>query len=194
MTKTELLLLVHNVKVKHDLKKRYVFDDLVKSTGRRVLRLPPYHPFFNAIEFVWADVKKYFRKHIGRNNDWSEAMMLKILDEAIASVTAEKWTKYVSHVEKLIYQRYKEEVSFAESLTDKEFRLRIDVDDNSDDSDDPDVEPESYLVRHARERYPNIQPSSPAVSTLKTKVRPSKRSLVKEFEKAKVSYACISMS
>ena len=44
MTKTELLLLVHNVKVKHDLKKRYVFDDLIKSTSRRVLRLPPTIP------------------------------------------------------------------------------------------------------------------------------------------------------
>ncbi|XP_069692735.1 uncharacterized protein [Periplaneta americana] len=38
--------------------KRHIVDELLAREGHTVLRLPPYHSFFNAIELVWSVAKK----------------------------------------------------------------------------------------------------------------------------------------
>ncbi|KAF2881583.1 hypothetical protein ILUMI_24588 [Ignelater luminosus] len=44
--------------------KVYEVDELIRS---QVLRLATYHCDFNAIELVWAQVKKYYDDYIGSN-------------------------------------------------------------------------------------------------------------------------------
>ena len=40
----------------------YAIDHLVRENGHEVLRLPPYHPDFNAIEIVWSQLKTFIRQ------------------------------------------------------------------------------------------------------------------------------------
>jgi len=41
----------------------YVVDDITKSSGQHVLRLPPYHCALNAIELIWADIKGFVTRY-----------------------------------------------------------------------------------------------------------------------------------
>lgn len=40
----------------------FVIDQLIRSHGHEVLRLPPYHPELNAIEFIWSQLKTTVRQ------------------------------------------------------------------------------------------------------------------------------------
>ena len=40
----------------------YTIDQLIRSHGHEVLRLPPYHPDFNAIELIWSQLKCIVRQ------------------------------------------------------------------------------------------------------------------------------------
>lgn len=87
-----------------------------EGTPHRILRLPPYHYFWNPIELVWSDAKRYYDKHIKNRINQREGKA-KIADiseevwrEAIAQVTPEKWCKYVDHCEKLILEAHEKEI------------------------------------------------------------------------------------
>ena len=45
-----------------NIQKVYAVDDMAKRAGHVVLRLPPYHCIFNAIEQVWSEVKQNARR------------------------------------------------------------------------------------------------------------------------------------
>lgn len=86
-----------------DLAKKYVFahpvpyavDEIVKETGREVLRLPPYHCNFNPIELVWAQVKGYVA---AKNNTFKLADVKNLFYEGLDNITPQKWAKCVEHV------------------------------------------------------------------------------------------------
>ena len=40
----------------------YAIDELIRENGHEVLRLPPYHPDFNAIELIWSQLKAIIRQ------------------------------------------------------------------------------------------------------------------------------------
>lgn len=42
---------------------RYEIDELALEYGHRVLRIPPYHCQYNAIELIWAQIKGYAARH-----------------------------------------------------------------------------------------------------------------------------------
>ena len=37
----------------------YLMDRLLREAGYTVIRIPPYHPKYQPIELVWADVKRH---------------------------------------------------------------------------------------------------------------------------------------
>ncbi|CAI6370691.1 unnamed protein product [Macrosiphum euphorbiae] len=59
--KPRLMEIVNRIKPQYN---SYVIDEYVKSHGKEVLRLPPYHCELNPIELAWAFVKK----HVKMNN------------------------------------------------------------------------------------------------------------------------------
>lgn len=61
MFKAELLTLAKS----HSRAKRYVVDEYLQEHGHDVLRLPPYHCQFNAIELIWAQAKQFYDAHMG---------------------------------------------------------------------------------------------------------------------------------
>lgn len=62
MLKKELLRLVSIHKPRTP---KYILDEIAKEMGHTVIRLPPYHCHYNAIELIWAQVKgSYYLKKI----------------------------------------------------------------------------------------------------------------------------------
>lgn len=60
MLKKELLRLVSIHKPRTP---KYILDEIAKEMGHTVIRLPPYHCHYNAIELIWAQVKgSYYLK------------------------------------------------------------------------------------------------------------------------------------
>lgn len=73
----------------------YVVDGVAKRVGVEVLRLPPYHCELNPIELVWADVKGYVAR---KNTTFKMVDIKKLLHEALANITEDKWQNCISHV------------------------------------------------------------------------------------------------
>jgi len=88
--------------------KIYEIDELLRKNGHEVLRLPPYHCEFNAIELIWAQCKTYYNKHIGRNGH-SDEEVIGLWNEALEKCNKEVWENCIKHTEKVIQEWYERE-------------------------------------------------------------------------------------
>ena len=131
LIKPELLQLAKNNKKENV----YVVDELIREHGHEVLRLPPYHCDFNAIELIWAAAKSYYNKHIGRNG-YGDNEVLNMCNEALEQGTAELWEKCVNHTEKLIEDWFNREQHLVNIEVEP---LIINVDECSDSDSDSDL-------------------------------------------------------
>jgi hypothetical protein len=52
---------------------RFKIDELIPEHGHKVLSLLPYHCYFNSIEMVWSQVKRYYNSNISKNGFGLEA-------------------------------------------------------------------------------------------------------------------------
>lgn len=73
---------------------QYSLDSIMESHGHKVLRLPPYHPDFNPIENIWAQVKGHVSKF---NVSMNLTEVKRLLLEKFSSITPEDWRKVVDH-------------------------------------------------------------------------------------------------
>lgn len=73
----------------------FVLDELLKTHGHDVLRLPQYHAELNAIELIWANIKG---KIAANNLSFKFKDVMKLTQDAIASVTVEDWARCCRHV------------------------------------------------------------------------------------------------
>ncbi|XP_050294741.1 uncharacterized protein LOC126734938 isoform X1 [Anthonomus grandis grandis] len=103
MLKSEVLSIVKSLK----RPKIYAVGEIVREYGHEVLRLPPYHCQFNAIELIWAGSKSYYEKHVGAGlrSDQVEA----VWNEALNHITKEYWRKSVAHTKNIIRTWWKRE-------------------------------------------------------------------------------------
>ncbi|XP_050516194.1 uncharacterized protein LOC126891059 [Diabrotica virgifera virgifera] len=62
--------------------KHYAVDQLINKAGHEVLRLPPYHCHFNAIEMVLSQTKRFYDQHILANKN-----VLEVWETALNNVT-----------------------------------------------------------------------------------------------------------
>lgn len=94
--KRELIELVRNeVLLNKEKYNKYVIDEIAKTRGITILRLPPYHCELNPIELVWAQVKSEVAKN---NVTYKLADIKNLFAKAISNVTPENWRKCVEHV------------------------------------------------------------------------------------------------
>lgn len=114
--------------------KVYVVDELIAAHGHKVLRLPPYHCQYNAIEMVWSQAKRYFDVHIGEHG-YGHEKVLSMWDEALKQVSAENWKSYISHVEQLIEDAWNQEIMF-DSMDDQSFIINVGGDSDESSNDD----------------------------------------------------------
>ena len=105
LTKTELIEMVRAYKRVHA--PRYVIDSMAAEKGHQVIRLPPYHCHYNAIELIWGQVKTY----IGKKNDFRMANLKLLLTEALSNVTVDNWKNAVKHVENIMIKETADDFS-----------------------------------------------------------------------------------
>lgn len=117
--------------------KKYVVDDILRENGHEILRLPPYHCHFNAIELIWANTKKYYDNHIGPDG-FSDEQVLKMWEEALHQCGEAEWRKCVQHTENLI-QTWRQR----ETVVNNVQPLIINVGGESSDSEIPESDSES---------------------------------------------------
>lgn len=91
-TKTELL----NIIKSHKFQKEYVIDELCRSQGHDVLRLPHYYCIFNPIELIWSTIKKRLRR-INQSPTISAAVVDNIR-QVTHELEGDVWKNCVSHV------------------------------------------------------------------------------------------------
>ncbi|XP_028132054.2 uncharacterized protein LOC114327584 [Diabrotica virgifera virgifera] len=113
---------------------KYIVDDLAEQYGHKILRLPPYHCIWNAIELIWGTAKTYYNKHVGRDG-YKECDALKMWKEALQTITPQKWQNCIRHTENIIKQWYDRE-----RIIDRQeiLPIIINLDGDSDSSSDMD--------------------------------------------------------
>ena len=107
---------VRRIKPNYD---KYVINEFAKTTGRTILRLPPYHCELNPIELAWAVVKGHVKAN---NTTFHLADVKRLLIQGVEKVTSEMWKNCIRHTT---------------GEEDKLFDLDQVIDDMQDNADDP---------------------------------------------------------
>jgi transposase len=136
----------HNVSFTNDLLKvellelvkinkpptRYEVDEIAKTHGHRVVRLPPYHCHFNSIELIWAQVKGYVAKH---NKKFTVAEVVQLTEEAIQKVTESDWKKVVDHTKQTIMEAWTNEGLMEHAVDQMIINVNGEDDSSSEEED-----------------------------------------------------------
>lgn len=81
----------------HNFKNEYVIDDICKTHGHILARLPPYYCIFNPIELIWGTIKKRLRKR--NQSPTLSAAVLENIRQVINELSnSDIWKKCVIHV------------------------------------------------------------------------------------------------
>lgn len=131
LLKIELMNLVRTTM---SSKPRYVIDELALEHGHEVIRLPPYHCQYNAIELIWAQIKG----HAARNNTeppFSTGKMLTLLKNACDSVSVEDWKKVVEKTKKIIESDFERDITI-DNIIENELIISVSADSSDDDDTD----------------------------------------------------------
>jgi len=80
-----------------------VLDELAKTSGHVVVRLPPYHDHYNPIELIWARIKGNVRQ---RNTTYNFKDVKELTREEIGLITALHWQECIQHTEAIYRADY----------------------------------------------------------------------------------------
>ncbi|XP_069682546.1 uncharacterized protein [Periplaneta americana] len=132
--------------------KRHIVDELLAREGHTVLRLPPYHSFFNAIELVWSVAKNYYNKTVASRPGHGLDRAKSVWHEAFSKVTPDIWKNEENHTEKIIMKYYNQEVRNAPEF--QEFIVDLRDTDEEDDADHNDTEDNEEVLATPIESLP----------------------------------------
>ena len=122
--KWQLLDEVRRIKANYD---KYVIDEYAKTTGKTILRLPPYHCDLNPIELAWAVVKGHVKAN---KNTFHLNDVKQLLIQGVEKATPEMWANFIRHTTKVEDKLY----DLDQVIDD----MQDNMDDSSFDEDDPD--------------------------------------------------------
>lgn len=113
----------------------YEIDEVLKSHGHEVLRLPPYHCTLNPIEMIWGIMKqKVADKNVNR-----PASDIKLLtEEAFSQIGGVEWRKCCEHVKKIENDFIKQD-RIIERLEER-FIINTSLSSSSDEEQEMQVE------------------------------------------------------
>ena len=116
---------------------QYAIDEMAKSAGHKVVRLPVGHCELNPIEMAWAQVKGYAKQH---NTQFTLEALEPLVKEGIAQVTPERWHSLVQHVREKVEDRHYEADRLSYVVTVPDFSICVGDSSAESDSDDSDDE------------------------------------------------------
>lgn len=125
-TKAELLNLIKTLAGN----KTFAVDQIIAEAGHEVLRLPPYHCQFNAIEMVWSQAKRYYDTHINKIKD-----PLETWNKALQNISPEQWSNYIRHTHNVIVSAWEKL-----KVTRTVHPLVIDIENSSSSSEFEDLD------------------------------------------------------
>ncbi|VEN36202.1 unnamed protein product, partial [Callosobruchus maculatus] len=99
LLEVELLQIVNEHRSEYN--KYTGIDEMAKEQNKIVLRRPPYHCELNPIELVWAEIKNTVAE---KNTTFKFADVKNHFQEAIGSITADKWQKCIRHIQEKVEQ------------------------------------------------------------------------------------------
>ena len=103
MTKFELM---HLVQTNKNAEKTNKIDELIKSHGHNVLRLPPYMCDLNPIELAWAQLKRKIRER-NPSSTISKDDLETFIREALSEITQSQWENCCNHIVKIEEEYWK---------------------------------------------------------------------------------------
>jgi transposase len=109
--------------------KKYAVNEIIEQAGHEVLRLPPYHCIFNAIEMVWSQAKRSYDKELIKPN----MDPIKAWTHGLETVTSEQWGNYFRHTHKCIAEYWEREKFLIRTV--QEIIINVNVNTDSSDSD-----------------------------------------------------------
>lgn len=118
--------------------KRYVIDEMAAEHGHTVLRIPPYHCQYNAIELIWAQVKGYAAR-INTTSPFTANKMLELLKNACENVPPHNWASVVDKTKKEIMSDWDRDVAF-DNLPMHSLIISVTGDTSDDDADSDETD------------------------------------------------------
>lgn len=112
--------------------KKYVVDEMAAEYGHTVIRIPPYHCQYNAIEMIWAQIKG----KIARNNTtppFTANKLMQLLNNACNEVTPENWASVVERTKKIITSDWDRDVKIDSINNEQELIIHV-TEDSTDES------------------------------------------------------------
>ena len=82
---------------------KYVIDELARTSGHEVVRLPPYHCELNPIELCWSQVKGHIKEN---NSKFTLSFVKELTYEGFKKVGPEQWKRNISHVKNKVEDHY----------------------------------------------------------------------------------------
>ncbi|PSN42730.1 hypothetical protein C0J52_13606 [Blattella germanica] len=129
---------------------------MAKVQGHDVVRLPPYHCDFNAIELIWAQIKADVAKH---NLSFKSGNVKTLFETAVSKVTMENWKSACDHV-KSVEKFYWEKDGLVDEVVD---RLCINLEDSDNDEEEEDRSEEgNSATALSSSNIPGICPLPPS--------------------------------
>lgn len=128
MIKAQLLKIVNDNKKFFN---KQIIDEMAKTSGKTVLRLPPYHCELNPIELIWANIKQYVAS---KNTTFKFADVKVLFEQAVLRITPENWQQCIEHTKKVETKMWKLDNIMDEAVE----RIVISLDDSSTSSSESD--------------------------------------------------------
>jgi transposase len=92
ITKDTLLQVINNL----EIPRQYRVDEIAKSNGHTVLRLPPYYCVLNPIELIWATLKKSIRRKNTSPN--ISVGVVDLIRNEVGNIKSHLWKSCINHV------------------------------------------------------------------------------------------------
>ena len=112
---------------------KYTVDEMAKTAGCEVVRLPVAHCTLNPIELAWAQVKGHIKSNARAFN---LVEVERLAWEGFDVVTPERWADLVRHVQEKVEDHYWEADGLTEQYSIREFTFRISRNPNDPDATD----------------------------------------------------------
>lgn len=118
----------------------YAVDVMISNMGHEVLRLPPYHCIFNAIELIWAHCKEVYNKNMVSFQTHDHNAVLNMWNHALESVTKKNWSDSIQHTENIIREFWRKENILDVVVQPLIINLNDDSSSSDLDSDEEDID------------------------------------------------------